>query len=74
MDLFSNFSLDKMSKKELILQLLRLLLFLLKMNNNNNCFQPVSNQVSEEQVPLKICRGKDDITTFFKVTIFADEY
>ena len=29
--------------------------------------QPVSNQVSEEQVPLKICRGKDDITTFFKV-------
>ena len=32
-------------------------------------FQGVSNQVSEEQeqVPLKICRGKDDITTFFKV-------
>ena len=21
----------------------------------------------QEQVPLKICRGKDDITTFFKV-------
>ena len=34
-------------------------------------FQGVSNQVSEEQeqVPLKICRGKDDITTFFKVGI-----
>ena len=31
--------------------------------------QAVSNQVSEEQVPLKICRGKDDITTFFKVNL-----
>ena len=63
-----------MSKKELILQLLRLLTFFLKMIKKLNLFQPVSNQVSEEQVPLKICRGKDDITTFFKVTIFADEY